>query len=107
MIRGCLSITLCAALVSVPAVGYADYEPGVVNKDIQAWKLPPARAEALTVDHRLIGVGCGPNHITGTAREEDEFGGQCYAIGTPEDMCPTEDDIPTVAECAAYLGEGW
>jgi len=108
-----VSITLCAALLAAPAVGY---EPGKVNNDIEAWKLPPAAAESATLDHRLVGLGCGPNHITGTAREEDEFPYPCYAIGVPADLCPTDDDEPTVADsfasrsvasCARYLGEGW
>lgn len=105
-----LSITLCAGFMSASATGYDHYVPGTVHRDIQAWKLPPAEAEAITRDHRLVGLGCGPNRITGTAREEDEFPAPCYAIGTPEEMCPPEptfEYIPTVAECAAYLGEGW
>jgi hypothetical protein len=59
--------------------------------------------------HRLIGLGCGPNRLTYTAAEEDHFIAPCYAIGTPQDLCPTygEDYPPDLPECVLYLGDGW
>lgn len=57
--------------------------------------------------HRLVGLACGADRLTMTAREEDEFP-RCDAIDTPADMCPTADgSTATPAECAAYMGDGW
>lgn len=57
--------------------------------------------------HRLVGLACGPDRLTMTAREEDEFP-SCDAIDTPADMCPTaEGSTASPAECAAYMGDGW
>lgn len=76
--------------------------------ELRAWRLPPAEAEAATAHHRLIGLACGPDRLTMTAEEEDHFPAPCYAVDTPAAMCPADEgDLPTVAECAAYLGDGW
>jgi hypothetical protein len=57
--------------------------------------------------HRLVGLGCGAQRLTMTAREEDEFP-TCEAIDGPADMCPTADgSVPTAGDCARYMGDGW
>lgn len=58
-------------------------------------------------ENRLVGVACGPDRLTQTAPEEDEFaGGTCEAIGLPVEFgCLPED---TADQCAEYLGlRGW
>jgi hypothetical protein len=65
---------------------------------------PVMRGEA--VEHRLVGVACGPDRITTTAAEEDEFPGTCDAIGLPVEFGCNADD--TATQCADYLGRyGW
>lgn len=70
-------------------------------------------------NHRLVGVGCGPQRLTFTADEEDHFPAPCYAIGTPEELCPPDpamagtplgpggDEPIDAKECAEYLGNGY
>ena len=90
-----------------PALASAEYDPH--GKATRAWQA--SNAEELTIDHRLIGLGCGPSRLTYTAVEEDEFPAPCYAVGTPEEMCPAsypyDDEQVMVWECARYLGDGW
>jgi len=105
-----LTLSSCMA----PSVALGQYLP--IHTDgcdhgsaSRAWKSASAsNAEELTITHRLVGLGCGPARLTYTAVEEDEFPAPCYAIDTPEAMCPVDDTEPVLAwECAAYLGDGW
>lgn len=52
---------------------------------------------------RLVGLACGPDRLTLTAVEEDEFPFPCEAIETPETLCGHGD----ADECAAYMGDGY
>lgn len=101
------AIVLIGAIVAAPlAKLYAEPErvAEIVEKPDPrlAWK------DGLDVPgHRLVGLGCGTARQTLTAREEDEFP-RCYAIGSPADICGYDQgDLPTVGECARYMGEGW
>jgi len=40
---------------------------------------------------RLVGLGCGPDHLTLVAREEDEFPAPCFVVDTPRHMCGHDD----------------
>jgi len=99
------TILLVLALAACSEPCLADPYP-VATRDWQK-----SNAEELTITHRLVGLGCGPDRLTYTAEEEDMFPAPCYAIDTPENMCPTDpmfEDEPVLAwECAAYLGDGW
>ena len=101
---------LAASCDSAEALVVVDqYKTGDLT-EMRYWKdLPKGEAEAKTEHHRLVGLGCGLDHKTYTAEEEDHFPYPCYAIDTPERMCATEDlsYIPTVVECAIYMGDGW
>lgn len=88
---------------------------------VTACASPPSskQEDGFNPDHRLVGLGCGPDRLTFTANEEDDFPAPCYAIGTPEELCPPDEDFagtplgpggdePVDAkECAEYLGNGW
>ena len=52
---------------------------------------------------RLVGLACGPERLTLTAAEEDEFPYPCEAIETPQALCGHDD----ADECAAYMGDGY
>jgi hypothetical protein len=52
---------------------------------------------------RLVGLGCGPDRLTLTAVEEDEFPAPCYAVETPMALCGHDD----AAACADYMGQGY
>lgn len=69
----------------------------------QALQAALLNASQWGANDRLVGIGCGPEGFTFTAREEDHFP-RCEAIGTPEQLCGFDmGDLPTAAECAAYL----
>ena len=87
-------------------------------RDLRAWHdaATAGEAEGRTANHRLIGLGCGPDRLTMTAVEEDHFPAPCDTIATPEELCPEDpafadtalsNDPITVAECALYMGDGW
>lgn len=108
-IAAALSFAAASCDLSTEAAVIDQYETGDL-KEMRYWHdLPKAEAEAKTEHHRLVGLGCGTQHLTYTAEEEDHFPYPCYAIDTPENMCATEDlsYIPTVVECAIYMGDGW
>ena len=59
--------------------------------------------------HRLIGLGCGPDRLTYTAKEEDHFPAPCYLVGTMDEVCPVPDGEypPDMIDCVLFLGVGW
>lgn len=78
------------------------------------WATTSPMAETLTQDHRLIGLACGSDRLTMTAKEEDEFPiTGCDTIEAIDVLCPptTEGqwagEPVTAVECARYLGDGW
>ena len=52
---------------------------------------------------RLVGLGCGPDHETLIAVNEDDFPPPCYVVDTPQNLCGTDDAL----SCANYMGEGY
>lgn len=104
------ALVLVAAIVAAPIVALQAAPERLTAAEIVtkpdprlAWK------DGLDVPgHRLVGLGCGAARQTLTAEEEDHFPAPCYAVGGTESICGYDKgDLPTVGECARYMGEGW
>lgn len=105
---------ICCAVLAAAPLGLILAAPAMQNADtvrsdnLRAWVLfDKAEAEGLTADHRLVGLACGTDRLTMTAIEEDIFP-TCDTIDTPENLCGYDQgDLPSAAECARYMGDGW
>lgn len=102
------AILALGAFMVAPIFAAPVMREGTSKPDLRAWALfDRQEADRRTYRHRLVGLACGPDRLTMTAQEEDHFPG-CDTIDTPEKLCGYDQgDLPTAAECAAYLGDGY
>jgi len=115
-----LLVASAATIAAMPIIAFEHTEPHP-EPDLTGPTLPSQYTDGSTgrewkqgegfipENHRLIGIGCGSDRLTYTAQEEDEFPAPCYAVGTPDNLCPSYDGgyPPDLPECVAYLGDGW
>lgn len=94
------SRAVIAAVLLLGALGAVAAETAVKSEASAERRLVAGTSDT---PRRLVGLGCGPDHATLTAVEEDEFPAPCHVIDTPERLCGHTD----AEECAAYLGEGY